>query len=601
MKKALSQIEHQRTPISEQTNPVKVIPAITSPAHNIAGRASTVQRMHQLSAITQTGRDFHALSEPIQQSGNLPLRLQEGIEALTSLPMQDVRVHYNSPKPAQLRAYAYAQGSEIHLAPGQERHLQHEAWHVVQQKQGRVKPTLQLKGIQINDDSRLEHEADEMGSLAMKVGTNPIQKASFPEAYRSSHLPPIQRAKVEEAEHKLLDFKEISKMNVAEFAHYAAANADWTAALNADEHQLLFSILEFTQSSESIGFVGSFAIDDISGFKELKELCPTLPVAMESLKLALDQTNAKTTMFREPITKGGAFPSFSVTMLRAAGMKKMMLDVPDKVIEAMSGNIFLMLSDPKIYPNFTAYQKKNPEAVFQNASDFALFCDDPDYYLGSSDRLQLVKQRYILNPHRYSKVILERLEQNMADEKNDKPLTLVINTTDDSVGAFVNKDSFTPLIMRDSHKTLLIESRESLASNANLCERVAAAHGYKGKIAELVICGHGATQELALGPTEQERLNVKRGKDELTIEFFKTLLNLMFVRPTPGITDTVRRWFSKPVPPSEIEAMSRIVFSACDVNGIVLPSKPEDLQGTDLKEFLENNPSLVQTIITDFV
>ncbi len=59
--------------------------------------------------------------------------------------MKDVKVNYNSPKPAQLQAHAYAQGTDIHVSPGQEKHLPHEAWHVVQQKQGRVKPTLQLK------------------------------------------------------------------------------------------------------------------------------------------------------------------------------------------------------------------------------------------------------------------------------------------------------------------------------------------------------------------------------------------------------------------------------------------------------------------------
>ena len=37
-----------------------------------------------------------------------------------------------------MQARAYTQGSEIYMAPGQERHLAHEAWHVVQQKQGRV-------------------------------------------------------------------------------------------------------------------------------------------------------------------------------------------------------------------------------------------------------------------------------------------------------------------------------------------------------------------------------------------------------------------------------------------------------------------------------
>ena len=36
------------------------------------------------------------------------------------------------------------------------RGMAHEAWHVVQQKQGRVMPTLQTKGVAINDDQGLE-------------------------------------------------------------------------------------------------------------------------------------------------------------------------------------------------------------------------------------------------------------------------------------------------------------------------------------------------------------------------------------------------------------------------------------------------------------
>jgi len=75
----------------------------------------------------------------------------------------------------QLNAHAYAQGTNIHLASGQEKHLPHEAWHVVQQKQGRVQPTIQMKGpstslrnpISINDDLGLEKEADVMGARAM--------------------------------------------------------------------------------------------------------------------------------------------------------------------------------------------------------------------------------------------------------------------------------------------------------------------------------------------------------------------------------------------------------------------------------------------------
>lgn len=84
-----------------------------------------------------------------------------------------MQVHYNSDKPAGLQAHAYAQGTDIHLAPGQEKHLPHEAWHVVQQKQGRVKPTMQLQeNVKVNDDKGLEKEADVMGQKALQLVVN---------------------------------------------------------------------------------------------------------------------------------------------------------------------------------------------------------------------------------------------------------------------------------------------------------------------------------------------------------------------------------------------------------------------------------------------
>jgi hypothetical protein len=110
---------------------------------------------------------------PVQRKENntgLPDNLKSGIENLSGHSMDNVKVHYNSDKPSQLKAHAYAQGTNIHLAAGQEKHLPHEAWHVVQQKQGRVKPTMQMKGkINVNDDSALEKEADVMGEKAMQL------------------------------------------------------------------------------------------------------------------------------------------------------------------------------------------------------------------------------------------------------------------------------------------------------------------------------------------------------------------------------------------------------------------------------------------------
>lgn len=103
-----------------------------------------------------------------QAQPGLPDRLKAGIEALSGLAMDAVRVHHDSPQPARWGALAFTQGHDIHLAPGQAQHLPHEAWHVVQQAQGRVRPTLQMKsGVAVNDAQGLEHEADVMGERAL--------------------------------------------------------------------------------------------------------------------------------------------------------------------------------------------------------------------------------------------------------------------------------------------------------------------------------------------------------------------------------------------------------------------------------------------------
>lgn len=99
----------------------------------------------------------------------LPDHLKSGLESLSGMDLSDVRVHYNSPKPAQLNALAYAQGREIHVGPGQERHLPHEGWHAVQQMWGQVRPTMQYMGVSINDDVALEREAHVMGAKALRM------------------------------------------------------------------------------------------------------------------------------------------------------------------------------------------------------------------------------------------------------------------------------------------------------------------------------------------------------------------------------------------------------------------------------------------------
>ncbi|HVI49271.1 MAG TPA: DUF4157 domain-containing protein [Chitinophaga sp.] len=153
-----------------------------------------------------------------KNDAGLPDSLKNGIESMSGIAMDDVKVHYNSDKPAEVQAAAYTQGSDIHIGPGQEKHLPHESWHVVQQKQGRVKPTIQLKGVgQVNDDPGLEREADIMGGKATHISSS---RSDFVNATAGESI--IQRvpaAPVNAVQSPLFSLRRVVNLNRAYVYH----------------------------------------------------------------------------------------------------------------------------------------------------------------------------------------------------------------------------------------------------------------------------------------------------------------------------------------------------------------------------------------------
>lgn len=111
-------------------------------------------------------------AQPTKNRTGMPDQLKARLENLSGFDLSELRVHRNSEKPAKINALAYAQGQDIHLGMGQDKHLPHEAWHVVQQMQGRVKPTTKIKdNLTINDDKTLEKEADMVGARYSSLRT----------------------------------------------------------------------------------------------------------------------------------------------------------------------------------------------------------------------------------------------------------------------------------------------------------------------------------------------------------------------------------------------------------------------------------------------
>lgn len=133
---------------------------------------AAIQRQPRQVAQRQAIERLFGAAPPPDRAG-LPAELRSGIERLSGMSLAGVRVHYNSARPAQVGALAYAQGRDIHLAPGQEQHLPHEAWHVVQQARAPMEPTMRTPaGVAIHDDPALESEADAMGARALAVAAS---------------------------------------------------------------------------------------------------------------------------------------------------------------------------------------------------------------------------------------------------------------------------------------------------------------------------------------------------------------------------------------------------------------------------------------------
>jgi hypothetical protein len=176
---------------SETQGPVKQLrrPGDNGPAMQSAANASA--QVKQLKA-SESAANTAVIQRKQSNETGLPDELKSGIESLSGMSMDHVKVVYNSSKPAEVNALAYAEGSVIHVAPGQEQHLPEEAWHVVQQMQGKVRETTKVAGVAVNNDPDLEHEAEEKGAEALKIG----QPGAVPTALASSAAPqggPIQR------------------------------------------------------------------------------------------------------------------------------------------------------------------------------------------------------------------------------------------------------------------------------------------------------------------------------------------------------------------------------------------------------------------------
>lgn len=163
-------------------------PGYTSPLNDIQKKASKHTENHQHAELQKKANQYAqrkaidtSQRDPIQRkktssSTHMPEEVQTKMESSFDTDFSSVNIHKNSSSATDVGALAYAQGNDVHFAPGQynpnsqegQELLGHELTHVVQQRQGRVQGTQNKGGENINEDKSLEKEADEKGEKAAK-------------------------------------------------------------------------------------------------------------------------------------------------------------------------------------------------------------------------------------------------------------------------------------------------------------------------------------------------------------------------------------------------------------------------------------------------
>jgi hypothetical protein len=159
--------ENER-PAYFQPNAIQRLQALPENERPVGLQPNLIQRLQRKQAEENEASQLN--SEP---SKKMPVSVEAKMENSFNTDFSNVNIHEGD-NASKVNAHDSTQGNDIHFAPGQynpdSKHgqelLGHELTHVVQQREGRVQPTVQKKGVSVNDDKGLEKEADYAGKMA---------------------------------------------------------------------------------------------------------------------------------------------------------------------------------------------------------------------------------------------------------------------------------------------------------------------------------------------------------------------------------------------------------------------------------------------------
>ncbi|MES2557986.1 MAG: DUF4157 domain-containing protein [Bacteroidota bacterium] len=141
------------------------------------GGSGTLQKKREPFLHSKEGNENGFLrpqARALAGENSLPEALQTKMEGGLGEDFSSVKIHSQSSDALEMGAMAYTNGENVHFAPGMydptttagQELIGHELTHVKQQRQGRVQPGIQAKGLSLNNDRSLEAEADQLGKKA---------------------------------------------------------------------------------------------------------------------------------------------------------------------------------------------------------------------------------------------------------------------------------------------------------------------------------------------------------------------------------------------------------------------------------------------------
>lgn len=525
----------------------------------------------------------------------VPAAVRGPIERRFGVDLSDVRVLVDE-RPAQVGALAFAQGREIHVSPqawdpdsraGREL-LGHELTHIVQQQTGRV--AAGPGGI--NDDPALEAEADHVGGAEVEGGAEAPAREPAPDAPAAGPAPaspdatlaPVagavqRKVTVQRGDAHYHSAASLEQLSVDRLLSYVREQLDWAKDLDdADAGRLRAFITRLAANPALANGCGDFAVGEV-----MAALGGADAAALEKYSQAVSSPRSPPTARIDRVDTLAAAKELGAAVLALEG--------------AVGGTCLYHISTPETVRQLVVFKLVDAFVEYVKVQQPVLHATEGDelhsFFLTRGFGVDLIGLRgdlpKIRNLHRFQPLALWTLAANFKDTSKTRPLTVILHSAIDHNGAFHQDPNLTQVILDPRYLTLMIEGATSLDAVTGEIDGLAQTYGRGGKIAQVMIAGHGGPRGIQLAGTAVPAEGLEDGAEPEMVEETDSVDLDSNPEKADALFDALLRNLDS-------SASGRMVFNACltgstDVFFDPLAAEPAEVQ---IASALKNSPNLTE-------